>query len=378
MTTIRWQIIIFVVLGFLAGISGGLLVFVYVLPTTTPAVGERVTREMTPDVTQGTGIDVERMGREMSQVVVEFYRPKIVSAAPAANVLLASDLLGRGSVITSDGWILTHQSALGGYDPRAVLVMHNGLPVNVTAVVKDKTTGFVFLKTEVKNVPSVKLSALGNLHIGEPVAIGGARNDWGFAFIAKPLSEFLFRPKDAVHASEDLYRVGILTGAEAKLIFGSPVITRHNEMVGLLAQTPAGVAIMPLEYILSFKDNVFSSEKIERPYLGVTYMHLPKNNVGKVNLNQNGDLVVFDPAMGAYGVAVKSPAEAAGIMPGDIIISVNDEEINQNTTLSELLLSYKKGDSLELKLQRKGEVKVVKVTLGSILTSLTLTAKVRP
>lgn len=377
MTTIRWQIIIFIVLGFLAGVSGGLLVFNYVLPTITPAGNESVKRENISEIIQGTGIDVERMSREMSQVVVEFYRPKIVSAASAANVLLTSDLLGRGSVITADGWVLTHQSAFGGYDPRAVLVLHNGLPVKITTVVKDKTTGLVFLKTEVKNVPSIKLSALRNLYIGEPVAIGGARGDWRFAFISKPLAEFLLHPKDAIHTSEDLFRAGILSAFDAKPVLGSPVITRRNELVGVMGQTSFGINIIPAEYILSQKDNVFNSQKIERPYFGITYIHLPKNNIGKVDLRQNGDLIVADPSVGAYGVALQSPALKAGLAPGDIIISVNDEEINQNMTLGELLLSYKKGDTLEVKFQRKGEEKVVKVTLDSILTSLTLTAKVR-
>src|SRR3989344_4636089 len=377
MNTIRWQIIIFVVLGFLAGVSGGLLVFNYVLPTVAPVSNESVLRQPVPEVTQGTGIDVERMSREMSQVVVEFYRPKAISSAIVSNVLVAQDLLGQGRVITSDGWILTHTSAFGGYDPRAVLVLHNGVPTTISTVVRDKTTSFVFLKTAVKNVPSIKLGALRNLHIGEPVAIGGGRNDWRFAFIGKSLSEVLVHLKDAIHTSEDLFRVGTLSGSDAKLIFGSPVISKRNEVVGVVAQTSSGVNIMPIEYILGVKDNVFANSQIERPYLGVTYIHLPKNNIGKTDLNQNGALVVADASFGAHGVALKSPALAAGILTGDIITSINDEEINQNVTLSELLLPYKKGDVLEVKLKRKGEQKTVKITLQSVLTSLTSIAKVR-
>lgn len=376
MNTIRWQIIIFVVLGFLAGVSGGLLVFNMVLPAMTPSGKTSVIREATPDFTQGTGIDVERMSREMSQVVIEFYRPKQMSSATLTNVLLNSDLLGRGSVITSDGWVLTHQSAFGGYDPRAVLVLHNGTPIAISSVVKDRTTGFVFLKTTVKNVPSIKLGVLGNLYIGEPVAIGGARNDWRFAWIGKSLSEFLLHQKDVVHASEDLFRVGTLSGIEAKPVFGSPVISKRNEVVAVVAQTAFGINIMPVEYILSVKDIVFGTQKIERPYLGITYIHLPKNNIGKTDLNQNGALVVNDVRVGASGVAPKSPAQNAGILPNDIIISVNDEEINQTKTLSELLLPYKKGDVVELKFKRKGEVKSTKITLQSALTSTTLTVKV--
>lgn len=312
----------------------------------------------------------------MSQVVVELYRPKQVSSAISPNVFLISDLLGRGSVITSDGWVLTHQSAFGGYDPRVVLVLHNGMPIAVSSVVKDKTTGFVFLKTTVKNVPSIKLGVLGNLYIGEPVAIGGARNDWRFAWIGKSLSEFLLHQKDVVHTTEDLFRVGTLSGLEAKPVFGSPVISKRNEVVAVLAQTSAGINIMPVEYILSIKDNVFGSQKIERPYLGVSYIHLPKNSIGKIDLNQNGALVVNDASLGVSGVAPKSPAQSAGILPGDIIIAVNDEEINQTKTLSELLLPYKKGDVVELKFKRKGEVKSVKITLQSALTSTTLSVKV--
>lgn len=373
---IRWQIIIFVLLGFLAGLSGGLVIFNIVSRNFTLITGDAVVREA-PVELNTQGLDVERMGREMNQMVVEFYRPRAVSAEPAANILLASNLLGRGSVITADGWILTHQSAFGGYDPRAVLVVHNGLLVKAATIVKDKTTGLVFIKTSIKNVPSVKLGTLAAVLTGEAVAIGGARADWRPAFIVKQRYEFLLHPKDAIHTSEDLFRVGILSDTNQKQILGAPVISRRNEVVGVMAQTAYGIVIMPVEYILSVKDMVFGTAKIERPYLGVTYIHLPKNTIGQENFNQNGALVLADPSLGAPGVVQKSPAAVAGILPGDLIISVNDEEINQSKTLGELLLPYKKGDILEVKLERKEEVKVIKLTLGSVLTSLTSTVKLR-
>ncbi len=283
-------------------------------------------------------------------------------------------ILGR--IITSDGWVLTHQSAFAGVDPRQTILMHNGAPAAVEQVIKDRATGLVFLKTNIKNVPSIRLGSMGSMHTGDKIAFGVSRGDWRLGELAKNYREFSLAPRDVLHTSEDLYRLATLANAPDKIAFGSPVVSRNNELVGVVATTRFGLAVVPIDYILTSKDEVFGSQKIDRPYLGVTYVSLPKDMLsGDAALNQNGALVTADLGVGAPGVAAKSPAALAGILAGDIITAVNDEEINQAHTLGELLMPYKKGDAIDIKLWRNGQEMTVKVTLDSILTSTVSPAK---
>jgi S1-C subfamily serine protease len=50
-----------------------------------------------------------------------------------------------------------------------------------------------------------------------------------------------------------------------------------------------------------------------------------------------------------------SPAENAGIRINDIVLAVNNQEVNIDNPLSNLISQYKKGDSIELLLERDGE-----------------------
>lgn len=50
-----------------------------------------------------------------------------------------------------------------------------------------------------------------------------------------------------------------------------------------------------------------------------------------------------------------SPADAAGILPGDILLAVDGQKITDTDTLSNLLCRYHAGDVMTLTLQREGQ-----------------------
>jgi serine protease Do len=70
---------------------------------------------------------------------------------------------------------------------------------------------------------------------------------------------------------------------------------------------------------------------------------------------------------GAYvvNVVTGSPAEKAGILPGDVIYKVDGQAINEgNGGLAKIIADKKVGDGLNIELWRSGETKTLKVTLS--------------
>jgi S1-C subfamily serine protease len=60
-----------------------------------------------------------------------------------------------------------------------------------------------------------------------------------------------------------------------------------------------------------------------------------------------------------------SPAESAGLQVGDIIVSVDRQELSQQEDLASLIAEYEPGDRLSLQIERPGEgSKTVQVNLG--------------
>ncbi len=78
--------------------------------------------------------------------------------------------------------------------------------------------------------------------------------------------------------------------------------------------------------------------------------------------------VVVEPAKlpGAMLLEVEegSPADEGGLMPGDVILAVDDQKVDREHPLSRLIRERKPGDEVELKVWREGEELTVRIKLG--------------
>jgi len=59
-----------------------------------------------------------------------------------------------------------------------------------------------------------------------------------------------------------------------------------------------------------------------------------------------------------------SPADLAGLRPGDIILAVDDIPVDKDHQLRELIKRYEPGDRVELQVWRAGEKHLIQVRLG--------------
>ncbi len=64
-------------------------------------------------------------------------------------------------------------------------------------------------------------------------------------------------------------------------------------------------------------------------------------------------------------VVPDSPADKAGLRPGDIILAVGDEDLTQEQDLAQLIGQRQPGDTVSLRFLRMGEERTVDVTLGN-------------
>ncbi|MEZ4386106.1 MAG: PDZ domain-containing protein [Candidatus Krumholzibacteriia bacterium] len=92
-------------------------------------------------------------------------------------------------------------------------------------------------------------------------------------------------------------------------------------------------------------------------YLGITMGDLSPSMARALQLDEDQGVLINEVVEG-------SPAEAAGLQPGDVILSMGDREIKGSSGLSRVIRSYDPGDEVELKVLREGKRKTLKVTLG--------------
>ena len=92
-----------------------------------------------------------------------------------------------------------------------------------------------------------------------------------------------------------------------------------------------------------------------QPYIGITMDKLGP---------QLADFFKVDHGVLIKSVVEASPAEAAGLAAGDIILSMNGEAIKENHDIIKLLRDYQEGDEVALEVRRRDDIRTITVTLG--------------
>jgi S1-C subfamily serine protease len=96
---------------------------------------------------------------------------------------------------------------------------------------------------------------------------------------------------------------------------------------------------------------------VRRPYLGVSHAELTAGMARYYGLSvTQGTLVVRVPT--------QSPAAQAGLKRGDVIIAINGVDLDEEHPFLNVLLNYRPGDTVTLRVNRYGEELTLEAVLG--------------
>ena len=91
----------------------------------------------------------------------------------------------------------------------------------------------------------------------------------------------------------------------------------------------------------------------------------PQIGIGVRDYSQESGMV---SNLGVYiaGVEKASPAEAGGLLEGDVIVKLGGREVNYSAQLYDALLEYYPGDTVDITVIRNSDTITVKVKLGEM------------
>lgn len=279
--------------------------------------------------------------------------------------------LGSGMIINEDGYILTNEHVIHGVDKDKITVT---LPTNerfkARIVGTDVESDIAVLKINAHNLPSVVLGDSDNLQVGEWVIALG--NPFGFA-----LSELnkKYEPTVTVGVVSATGRAIQAGGAQgerrvyAGLIqtdasinpgnSGGPLVNIYGEVIGIntaiLSPTGGSIGIgfaIPINKAKKLLRSLVKYGEIKWPWIGIYMQELTPELAKKFGVKRG--VLVADVVSG-------SPAEKAGIKPGDVIQEVNGKAVESPVGLKEAVLKTEIGQKIEITLVREG--KVLKVEL---------------
>ena len=274
--------------------------------------------------------------------------------------------LGSGVIVSEDGYILTNNHVVEGADEDGVKVaLADGkTKYDAKVVGKDSRTDVAVLKIEAKNLAAITLANSDKLEVGDVVlAIGNPFNvgqsvtmgivsavGRGTGILGEGGYEDFIQTDAAINPGNS---GGALVDAEGRLVgINQSIFSRTGGNNGIGFAIPINLARFVMERLAT-------DGKITRGFLGVLPQTVDANLAKAFNLPDTSGALVGE-------VSPKTPAEAAGLKEGDVIVEVDGKKITDPQHLRLTVSQIAPKSKINVKAIRNGKEKNFSVTLGAL------------
>ncbi len=288
----------------------------------------------------------------------EISKPGVNTSTPDYYSL--GNPLFLGLIITSDGWVMSSLPAdlkdtfaAKGYT--ALTSDRKIYVIDKITVLKNLPGDVVFFHLRgATNLPVRKIASRGALALGQSlIVLDNHNNVW-------PTTLASFKKTPEILNSDSLNARLILANNSEAVQINSFVFDLAGDLVALIG---ANREIIPAFSYSTYWQSFNQQTLVARPSLGVNYLDLATARLIDSNLYKGAWLY---PDASKSAVVKGSPAATAGLMAGDIITWIDNQEINATNDLADVISNYKPGDKITLTYIRAGQEKELSLKLGEL------------
>jgi serine protease Do len=256
--------------------------------------------------------------------------------------------LGSGFIISEDGYILTNHHVVRGADKIEVRLSDRRL-FEAEVIGSDKGSDVALIKIDAKDLPTVKIGKSSKLEVGEWVlAIG---SPFGFdhtvtAGIVSAKGRNLPSENYVPFIQTD---VAINPGNS-----GGPLFNTDGEVVGVNSQIYSrsggfmGLSFaIPIELAMNVVEQLRETGHVARGYLGVLIQDVDGDLAESFGLDHPHGALVSQ-------VLPDTPAEKAGLQPGDIIVAFDGHTIRSSSELPPIVGASRLDADVKMTIIRDG------------------------
>ncbi len=258
--------------------------------------------------------------------------------------------LGSGVIMTDEGHILTNAHVISGADAIQVL-LQDGRSAQAMVIASDPDTDLAVLKVDLAGLQAIELGDSDRARVGDVVlAIG---NPLGFGHsVTQGIVSALGRYGLQLSVYEDYIQTDAtihLGNSGGALIDTSGRLLGINTLIytagGQTHSAPTGIGIslaIPVNLAVFVMRDLINYGEVIRGWLGVS--------VEPRILRQEG--LPDREALLVVAVSEESPAEKAGLLPGDLITHIDGEPVDDGRLTMHRIALLRPGDSVGISVQR--------------------------
>ena len=272
--------------------------------------------------------------------------------------------LGSGVIVSTDGYILTNYHVIEGAE-QIEAVLDNGQTFKIQPVGGDPETDLAVLKLlpgkdGARDFPAIPLGRMDDVMVGDIVlAIG---NPFGVGqTVTMGIISALGRSHLGINTFENFIQTdaainpgnsgGALVDIQGNLIgINTAIYSRSGGSLGI------GFAI-PISTASNVLDQIVRTGSVTRGWIGVEAQEITEELAESFGLPDTlGALIA--------GVQRGSPADAGGVRPGDILLSVAGKPVKDPQVMLDLIAALKPGETASFSLRRQKNLVETTIRVG--------------
>ncbi|SVB60603.1 uncharacterized protein METZ01_LOCUS213457, partial [marine metagenome] len=266
--------------------------------------------------------------------------------------------MGSGSIIDSEGYILTNHHVVGEAD-RIIVVMHDGEEKDAKLVGTDPESDIAVIKIEGNGLPVLPMGDSEKILVGEDVIAVG--NPFG---LIQTVTYGIVSAKGRSNVGINEYENFIQTDAAINPgNSGGPLVNLRGEIVGvnsaIFSQSGGYQGIgfaVPINMASKIMKDLIDKGSVSRGWLGVGIQDVSQDLAKAFKLkNTKGSLIT--------AVMEDTPAQRAGMLKGDVVVRINDKLIQNSNHLRNEIANAGAFTEIDLELIREGKSINIKLKL---------------
>ena len=267
---------------------------------------------------------------------------------------------GSGFIISEDGYIVTNAHVVDGA-AEITVSLPDRREYAAQLMGSDERSDIALLKVDARGLPVLTLGDSSGVNVGQWVlAIG---SPFGFEYtatqgIVSAVSRSLPAENYVPFIQTD---VAVNPGNS-----GGPLFDTNGQVIGVNSQIYSrsggyqGLSFaIPVNVVKSVVAQLQDNGYVKRGWLGVLIQNVDRSLAESFGLDRSAGALVSR-------VTENSPAQAAGVQRGDVILSFNGTEINRSSDLPPLVGLIPVGDAVNVDLLRKGERLTLSVNIAEL------------
>jgi serine protease DegQ len=267
--------------------------------------------------------------------------------------------LGSGVIVGKEGYILTNHHVIESVDQIEV-ALADARKVRARVVGADPETDLAVLKIELEKLPSITFARPEQLRVGDivlaignPFGVGqtvtlGIVSGLGRSHLGITTFENFIQTDAAINPGNS---GGALVDASGNLVgINTAIYSQTGGSMGIGYAIPVSIARQVMEQIVE-------KGSVTRGWIGVGVQDITAELAQSFKLSAARGVLITQVERG-------SPADKAGMKPGDILLAVNDRPVADTTTMLNLIASLQPGQQAAIRLTRNQTETDLTVTIG--------------